>query len=161
MDLADRDWPVDFVPGETRRSLPTPPMKLGARFYLDDLTPTPSRIRWRRQRGAIGQSWYLRDSFFFSQDEKWATVSNEAAWGSLPMQDQIGLSYPQACRLKQYGQVAAVPIWKSTKRPNWYAYAGCVVVDLPHHTTELFRLDSEEIQELLRVSSKHIADQIA
>jgi succinate dehydrogenase hydrophobic anchor subunit len=145
----------DILTKKFRRKLITPRLRLAARQCLEDLTE-PSEVNWRRDKGALGKSWAIRSEFYFSNDEHWAAVASETEWDALPDDMTLGLTYEQSRRLLQFGQVMVMPIWKQV-RTGRRLYAGCIAADLPRDTTNLFRLDSQRIKDLMKAASHHIA----
>lgn len=147
------------LPEAPRKSIPTPPMRLGGRLYLDDLT-TPSSIRWTRGRGAIGMAWKKRDCFYFPADEKWPrTPAKEIDWSRVAVEDGIGLDKLQVQRLLQYGQVFVVPIW--VKHPSGKStFAGCIALDMPRGTSPLFRLNDDRVYEAVYSISRRLSREL-
>jgi hypothetical protein len=150
----------DRVPQNIRRSLPTPRLRLAARWRVDPQV-RPSYIKWTRGRGAIGHSWAIRDSFYFNTEERWAKAVDPLSWETqVSVMDQLRLTFPEAQRLKQYGQVMVVPIWKSIPNDSRPSYAGSLVMDLPVGMKDVLDLTSPEVANLLFTTSRSISDQI-
>lgn len=148
------------VPRSTRKRMRTATLREVSELYLEDVT-RPSRVRWRRGIGAIGRAWEVREDFYFPNDTKWAGITSEQDWSTLADEDKLGLTFAQAKRLRQYGQVMVVPVWKKVdETKDWYTFAGCVAADLPAHTAHLFKLDAEEVRNRMLAASREVAHRI-